>query len=89
MHLYVGVPCNITRNITVGEESATVTFSSSNSQTTFVCKIDQRESESCKHVVVFDILRTLYYYINIKLYLMCIRTYISTLYVHTYMHISI
>ena len=48
VHAYVGIPCNVTRNVTVSEGSAIATFFSSNPRTTFTCKLDQNKSESCK-----------------------------------------
>ena len=50
--LYVGIPCNITRNVTVRGKEAIVTFSYINPKTTLTCKLNQKKFETCKHLYI-------------------------------------
>ena len=46
-------PCNVTRNLTLSGNTATVTFSSDNTKATFKCKLDQLGFKSCKYICVY------------------------------------
>ena len=49
VHLYTGLSCNITRNVEVMDGGVIATFSSGNPGTTFTCRLDANQPESCKY----------------------------------------
>ena len=52
LYMHIGTPCNVIRNTIVEGARVIATFSSGNSFTTFVCKLDQNRFKSCKYVMI-------------------------------------